>query len=104
MPGMDSNLELLRRHLDLVPKTRLPLARWMCESWQPGVRVPRWLDRVSRQAFAFSLNAPDAAEQALREMVLALLSTHRVVIARRNRTGALDGLPLGPRRLEDGKP
>ena len=102
MPSIDSNLALLRKNLDLVPQGRMPFARWLCESWQPGIVAPRWLVRVSREHFTFSLTNSTSPEQALRDMVLAMLSTHRVVIARRNRTGAKAGLPLGPRRCEGG--
>ena len=83
------SLELLSLHGDLLPTDKRAVARWLCESWsvEPSP-VPSWLRNRYWQHFTFSLNAPDAPERMVRELVLELLSQHKAQVLARSRAAA----------------
>lgn len=93
------NLELLGKHLDLLPPVKQPLARWLCEGWAGSKkRVPGALCTKYWQLYPFKLSSPTAPERLLRELVLELLSQNRVLVSRRQRVRADRKTGLGPRR------
>jgi hypothetical protein len=93
------NLELLGKHLDLLPPVKQPLARWLCEDWANSKkRLPGALRRKYWQLYPFELASSTAPERLLRELVLELLSQHRGLVLRRQRVGANRKTGLGPRR------
>ena len=92
------NLELLTRHLDLLPADKQPLARWLCEDWAKSPkRLPAKLCRRYWQIYPFQLGSASAPERLVRELVLELLSNHRRVITRRERVGANRNTGVGLR-------
>ena len=83
------NLELLTKHLDLLPAGKQPLARWLCEYWAKSPRrLPSTLCRRYWQMYPFKLTSASAPERLIRELVLELLSLHRREVSRRERVGA----------------
>jgi hypothetical protein len=90
-----SALRLLERHLDLLPTEKQPLAQWLCEGGASADRLPGKL----RQRFWHVLpiaQGSDEPKRLLRNLVLELLSQHRLEIVRRERIGSTRRQPLGP--------
>jgi len=88
-----SALQLLERHLDLLPSDKQSLARWLCEGGHTATRLP------GRLRHRYANSVPSSAEtpkRLLRELVLELLSQHRREIARRERLKSDRRTPLGP--------
>lgn len=100
---MDStarNLQILQKHLDLLPAEKQGVARWLCEEWRGGTsKLPRQLRFRIVNHFNYNLSLPDAPNWLLRELSLELLASSKVAIARRNRVGASRSAPIGPRLL-----
>jgi hypothetical protein len=94
--GEPNALQLLERHLDLLPQEKQPLARWLCEGGASSTRLPGKLRQRFSQVISSNAQGPDAPKRLLRELVLELLSQHRREIARRERVGGNRRSPLGP--------
>jgi hypothetical protein len=102
MNQIQRNLELLEKHLDLLPPEKQSVARWLCEEWRGGEsKLPRQLRQRIWRHFAYDLSAPDSPAWLARELSLQLLAGNKVAIARRIRVGASRRLPLGPRRGDE---
>lgn len=98
MDSIQRSLELLEKHLDLLPPEKQGVGRWLCEEWRGGEsKLPRQLRQRIHPYFAYNLSAPDAPAWLVRELSLELLAGNKVAIAHRNRVGASRRLPLGPR-------
>lgn len=90
-------LQLLERHLDLLPSSKRPLARWLCEEGAlRGAPLPGSLRRRYSDLLPNGIRGPGLVDRLLREFVLELLSQHRLEIARRERVGSDRRIPLGP--------
>ena len=91
-----SSLQLLERHLDLLPSEKQPLARWLCEGGAARTRFPGNFRRRFWRVLPVGIYGPDGPKRLVRELVLELLAKHRREIARRERVGASRRKPLGP--------
>ena len=94
------NLELIKKHLDLLPSEKQSIARWLSEEWRGGdIKLPRQLRFRIANYYNYDLTLPDAPNWLLRELSLELLATNKFSIARRNRLGANRHIPLGPKSV-----
>ena len=89
-------LQLLERHLDLLPPEKQSLARWLCEGGLSSARLPEKLRQRVWHVLPSGDQGTDWQKRVLRELVLDLLSNHRREIARRERVGGSRRSPLGP--------
>jgi hypothetical protein len=90
-------LQLLERHLDLLPPSKQPLARWLCEDGAlSATRLPGKLRQRFMAVLPSGAQGPNAPKLLLRELVLELLSQHRREIAKRERGGGNQHRPLAP--------
>lgn len=90
-------LQLLERHLDLLPQSKQPLARWLCgEGALSATRLPGKLRQRFMGQIPSGAQGPNAPKLILRELVLELLSQHRREIARRERVSGSRHSPLVP--------
>jgi hypothetical protein len=98
MESLRRNLDILEKHLDLLPVEKQGVARWLCEEWRGGdAKLPRQLrSRISRH-FAHNLSLPDAPSWLLRELSLELLASSKPDMVRRSRIGAGRANPNTPR-------
>jgi hypothetical protein len=102
MDSFRRNLEILEKHLDLLPIEKQGVARWLCEEWRGGnAKLPRQLrSRISRH-FAHNLSLPDAPIWLLRELSLELLASSKSAMVRRGRDGASRAHPNAPRGVSN---
>ena len=100
MESSARSIEILEKHLDLLPVEKQSIARWLCESWRgTSAKLPRQLRHRITHLFALNLSSPDAPALLLRELTLELLATNKAAIAQRSRTGASRHVPNRPRSL-----
>ena len=98
MESTARNLDLLEKHLDLLPPEKQSIARWLSEEWRGGdSKLPRQLRLRIANYFNYNLALPDAPNWLLRELSLELLASGKSSIARRSRVGASRRVPAGPR-------
>jgi len=102
MESRSRRLSFLSRHKDLLSPQKQAVARWLLEEWAPfGQSIPRQLRRRVWELFPYDLTDSSAGERVLRDLVLELLSHHKLQIADRTRAKSSGGSRRG-RRLTIG--
>src|SRR5437588_12969055 len=83
-----SSLQLLERHLDLLPSEKQPLARWLCEGGAARTRFPGNFRQRFWRVLPVGIYGPDGPKRLVRELVLERLAKHRREVGKRRRVGA----------------
>jgi hypothetical protein len=73
----DRSLELLKRHLHLLPPNEQKGAYYGCDNWPIQARLPKGIATLATSAYGFRVNSLTASQRVVRELFLESASLAR---------------------------